>query len=97
MAPPLQAAPRLQCARPLGVESGTSGARGGEGFGGMAAEGMCLLLAEGKIHHPWYLLCSLGILGDEQPHKYPRTIGRFYRDFPQGAHVGIGVHPCPIH
>ena len=34
---------------------------------------------------PWYLLGSLGILGDlgmKKTHKYPRVIGLIYRDFP---------------
>ena len=40
--------------------------------------------------YPWYLLCSLGILGDYNP--YIPTIHGLYRDFPKG-YVGIGVHP----
>ena len=30
--------------------------------------------------YPWYLLCSLGILGDYDP--YIHTIKGLYRDFP---------------
>ena len=38
--------------------------------------------------YPWYLLDSLGILGDEKTHKYPRAIGLIFGDFPFS-----GVHP----
>ena len=31
--------------------------------------------------YPWYLLCSLGILGDEKTHKFPRDIRLIVRDF----------------
>ena len=43
---------------------------------------------------PWYLLCSLGILGDEKTHKYPRAIG-LIEGFPMTGYVGPGgPHPC---
>ena len=42
----------------------------------------------------WYLLCSLGILGDNLPIHTHVIIGLSNRDFPifRGT-VGIGVHP----
>ena len=42
--------------------------------------------------YPWYSFCSPGIL--EQYNPQIPTIYGLYRDFPYGAHVGIGVHPC---
>ena len=40
-----------------------------------------------------FIVFNLGILGDEKTHKYPRNIGRFYRDFPWRGALIVGVHP----
>ena len=42
--------------------------------------------------YPWYLLCSLGILGDYNP-QIP-LYRAYITGFPMTGYVGIGVRPC---
>ena len=45
--------------------------------------------------YPWYLLCSLGILGDFFTHKYPRDIGPI-KGVPIGVRWDRGTSIYPL-